>query len=212
MLVNDHLFSLKFKLWTLNNQSLVKTQLFFCGSLCHLDCTPICHRSNPAKKFLTKIFVFSRVVQNYQTYKCQVWSNLPEKKVTHSSPLSFQCPPSSPFQYMNCHPQGCFGYFPPQKKGENTKQIFRVSSNLAWCSISPFKFCDEHIYNWIKFWEDNWWLMNHLRYLSLTSQSATLICSRWSREQDMWFLKTAAHCWVQSKSHLKHMNISSNML
>ena len=107
------------------------------------------------------MFVFSRVVQNYQTYKCQVWSNLPEKKVTHSLTLSFQCPPSSLFHYMNCHPQGCFGYIPPQKKGENTKQIFRVSSNLAWCSISPFKICDEHIYNWITIWEDSWWTTCH---------------------------------------------------
>ena len=30
-------------------------------------------------------------------------------------------------------------YFTHQKKGENTKQIFRVSSNLARCSISLFK-------------------------------------------------------------------------
>ena len=185
----------------------MKTKLFFCGSLCQLGCTPICHRSNPVKKFLTKMFSFFRVVHNYQTYKCQVWSNLTEKKVTHILTLSFQWPSSSQSQHMNCHPKDCFGYFPPQKKGENVKQMFRVSSNLAWCSISLFKICDEHIYNWITFWEDN------LRYLSLTSQTVTLICSsRWSGEQDMWFLNTASHCWVQSKRHLKHMNISSNML
>ena len=116
----------------------MKTKLFFCGSLCQLGCTPICHRSNPVKKFLTKMFSFFREVHNYQTYKCQVWSNLTEKKVTHILTLSFQWPSSSQSQHMNCHPKKMFWVLSPSK--ERSECEANVQGILQPCMMFYFTF------------------------------------------------------------------------
>ena len=72
----------------LNGQPMVKTQLFFCGSLCQLGCTPICHRCNPAKKSEPSCLFFlewcitikltnNNIDQIYQRKKSHIsWLNL----------------------------------------------------------------------------------------------------------------------------------------